>query len=107
MWPWLSHDSGFGYSCTIRENGLVGVPKTFVILFYGTCMLSCWIVSIGLVFGINSGFLRTRCTRANNSHMEKIKYLIKNVFKLFKFIKHFLISLVGITVFPEIILIEV
>jgi len=54
-------------------------------------MLSCWIVPISLVFGINNGFLRTRCTRANNSHMEKIKYLIKNVFKLLKFIKHFLI----------------
>jgi len=56
-------------------------------------MLSWWMVFISLVFGIScSGFLKT-CTRANNSHMEKIKYLITKLFKLLKFIKHFLIEI--------------
>jgi len=58
-------------------------------------MLSCWMVFVSLVFGISSGFLKTWCTLANNSHVEKIKYLIKKLFKLLKFVKHFLMSLFG------------
>jgi hypothetical protein len=70
-------------------------------------MPSCLIVSTSLVFGLSSGFLNTGCTRANNSHVEKIKYLIKkNLFRLLNFIKHLLVSLIGISFLPEVILID-